>query len=181
MNEKKKHVVLGVTGSIAAYKAADIVRRLQDAEFEVSVVMTSEAARFITPLTLTSLSGRPVFENMFEKSPDGEMTHIRLAQDADCLLIAPATANTIAKLAHGLANDLLTCVALATRAPVLIAPGMNDVMYGKPVVQDNIKRLRSFGMGFIDPQKGSLACGRYGYGHLAEAETIVEAVKQAVG
>lgn len=181
MNGKKTHVVLGVTGSIAAYKAGDIIRRLQDAGFQVSVVMTKEAGHFITPLTLASLSGRPVFQDMFEDRSDGEMTHIRLAQEADCLLIAPATANVIAKLAHGMASDLLTCVALATEAPVLIAPGMNDVMYEKPVVQDNIKRLRSLGMSFIDPQKGSLACGRYGFGHLAEAETIVDAVKKAAG
>lgn len=179
MVKKTKQVVLGVTGSIAAYKSADIVRRLKDSGFEVTVVMTREAIEFITPLTLAALSGKQVYSSMFaDKDTNGEMPHIRLAQEADVLLIAPATANVIGKLAHGLADDLLTCVALASKAAILIAPAMNTEMYENRIVKENCTKLRSLGFRFIEPTSGKLACGMTGVGHLADVDDIVRAVEE---
>ncbi|HQP10383.1 MAG TPA: bifunctional phosphopantothenoylcysteine decarboxylase/phosphopantothenate--cysteine ligase CoaBC [Candidatus Omnitrophota bacterium] len=176
---KKKRVILGVTGSIAAYKAAEIIRRLIEHGMRVSVVMTKEAEYFITPLTLASLSGETVFCEMFPPScvPAG-MPHIDLAREADLLLIAPATANTIGKLAHGIADDLLTCVALATEAPKIIVPAMNTQMYRNPIVQENCQKLKKNGARFIEPIEGKLACGTTGQGHIADETTIVKAVLQ---
>jgi phosphopantothenoylcysteine decarboxylase/phosphopantothenate--cysteine ligase len=172
---KTKHVVLGVCGSIAAYKAGDIIRRLQDNQCEVTVIMTREAEQFITPLTLSSLSGRSVHSNMFDKD-SWRMAHIGLAKSADIVLIAPATANVIGKLANGLADDLLTAFVITSRAPVYIAPAMNDEMYANAIVRDNCARLQKHGFRFIDPVKGKLACGTVGVGHLADIEDIVKAV-----
>lgn len=179
MVKKTKQVVLGVTGSIAAYKSGDIVRRLMERGCDVTVVMTKEAEEFITPLTLSALSGKQVYSRMFDaQTGDGVMPHIRLAQDADVFLIAPATANVIAKLAHGLADDLLTCIALATKAAILIAPAMNTEMYENKIVQDNCRKLRSLGFKFIEPTSGKLACGITGVGHLADVDDIVKAVEK---
>lgn len=177
----QQRVVLGVTGSIAAYKAADIIRRLREKGFKVSVVMTKEAEHFITPLTLSSLAGEKVYGEMFEGGGREEwaMPHIDLARQADVLLIAPATANVIAKLAHGMADSLLTCVALATRAKILVAPAMNTEMYRHKIVQENCARLKKAGVQFIDPVQGKLACGLVGEGHIADVETIVGAVTAA--
>ncbi|OGX05742.1 MAG: hypothetical protein A2Z88_11080 [Omnitrophica WOR_2 bacterium GWA2_47_8] len=172
-----RNIVLGVTGSIAAYKAGDIIRRLQEEGFSVQVIMTKEAEKFITPLTITSLLGNKVHRDMFDEGdPAWPMSHISLAKEADILLIAPATANIIGKIANGLADDLLTCVVLATRAKLAIAPAMNDVMYKNEAVQENCARLRKRGFQFIEPIKGQLACGTFGEGHLAEVEDIVKAV-----
>jgi phosphopantothenoylcysteine decarboxylase/phosphopantothenate--cysteine ligase len=180
MSQKPKKVLLGVTGSIAAYKAADIIRRLQDRGCDVTVVMTKEAEQFITPLTLAGLSGKPVFNKMFDEGQKSwSMPHISLAQEADVFLIAPATANTIAKMAHGLADDLLMCVAITTRAPVIVAPAMNVEMYQNKIVIDNCKKLIETGVKFIEPVKGKLACGVVGAGHLADVDVIVEAVCKA--
>ena len=170
-----KRVVLGVCGSIAAYKAADIIRRLRDKDCEVTVIMTREASEFITPLTLSSLCGRNVYSDMFDKE-SWRMAHIELAQRTDVVLIAPATANVIGKLAHGLADDLLTTFVITCRAPVLIAPAMNDEMYANAMVRENCAALRKHGFGFIEPVKGKLACGSVGVGHLAEVDDIVKAV-----
>lgn len=179
MATRQKHVVLGVTGSIAAYKAADLVRRLQDAGFRVSVIMTACAEKFITPLTLASLSGRKVFREMFdEDGADWRIDHVSLADEADLVLIAPATANVISKLACGLADDLLTCTALATRAPIVIAPAMNDGMFSNKIFQENCGKLKKSGVKFIDPIDGRLACGRKGKGHLANVEDIVKAAQK---
>lgn len=178
---KQKHVVLGVTGSIAAYKAADLVRRLQEEGFCVSVIMTKCAEQFITPLTLASLSGKKVFREMFDADgKDWQIDHVSLADEADVLLIAPATANVISKLACGIADDLLTCTALATKAPIVIAPAMNDGMYVNKILQENCAKLRKHGMKFIEPIFGNLACGRKGKGHLAEISDIVKAVKRVL-
>lgn len=167
---------MGVTGSIAAYKSADIVRRLQDEGFRVSVVMTREAEKFITALTLRSLSGEKVHREMFDDDDQSwQMSHIALAQEADVFLIAPATANVIGKIANGIADDLLTCIAMATKSPILIAPAMNDNMYNNPIVQGNISKLKKIGLQFVDPVKGKLACGTTGDGHLAGVEEIVKA------
>lgn len=143
--------------------------------------MTKCAEHFITPLTLSSLTGEEVYRDMFAKeAQDWQMPHIRLAKEADVLLIAPATANIIGKLANGLADDLLTCMALATKAKVLIAPAMNTQMYKNSIVQENVRKLKKHGMTFIDPVKGSLACGDYGTGHIAENKTILAATVRSL-
>lgn len=175
----RKKVILGVTGSIAAYKAADILRRLMDKGFDVNIVMTRAAQEFITPVTFAALSGKKVFTSMFGEAD--YITHITLAQQADVLLIAPATANIIGKLAHGIADDLLTCTALATRAKTIIAPAMNTNMYEHAVVQANCEILKKRGVLFVDPKEGKLACGTTGRGHLAESDDIVKAVELLLG
>lgn len=141
--------------------------------------MTRAAEQFITPLTLSSLSGEKCYTAMFEPG-DGSMPHIELAQSADALLIAPATADVIGKLAGGLADDLLTCIALCTKAPLFIAPAMNSDMYQNRIVQNNCDKLKSLNVTFIDPVEGKLACGTCGYGHIAEQDTIIEAVAKAI-
>lgn len=179
MVKKTKQVVLGVTGSIAAYKSADILRRLMERGYDVTVIMTKEAEEFITPLTFAALSGKQVYSGMFDGGKDAwSMPHIHLAQDADVLLIAPATANVIGKLAHGLADDLLTCVAIATKAQIVIAPAMNTEMFENKIVQENCKKLRSLGFKLIEPTSGKLACGITGVGHLADVDDIVKTVEK---
>ncbi|MCK5014621.1 MAG: bifunctional phosphopantothenoylcysteine decarboxylase/phosphopantothenate--cysteine ligase CoaBC [Candidatus Omnitrophica bacterium] len=178
---KQKRVLLGVTGSIAAYKSAEIIRRLVEKGLKVSVIMTKEAGHFITPLTLASLSGEKVYQGMFDKKKDPEeMPHITLARDADVFIIAPATANIIGKLANGIADDLLTCIALATKAPILIAPAMNTQMYQNKIVQENCRKLKKYGVQFIDPIRGNLACGTTGKGHIADETIIVKTVLRTI-
>lgn len=172
---RNKAVVLGVSGGIAAYKSAEVVRLLVKADANVRVVMTKNAQEFITPLTLQTLSGNPVATDTFDLTQESEIGHIRLADTADLVLIAPATANLLAKLANGIADDLLTTVLLVTRAPVLIAPAMNVQMYSHPVTQENLKKLHSLGHGLIAPAEGDLACGYQGQGRLAEPRQIIEA------
>jgi phosphopantothenoylcysteine decarboxylase/phosphopantothenate--cysteine ligase len=171
-----KTIVLGVTGGIAAYKSAEIVRLLVKEGAVVRVIMTKNAQEFITPLTLQTLSGNPVSTATFDLTQESEIGHIRLADTADAILIAPATADIIAKLAHGLADDLLSTVLLATTAPVLIAPAMNVHMYAHPIVQENMRKLSGLGYGFVEPAEGFLACGYEGKGRLADPEVIVEEV-----
>jgi phosphopantothenoylcysteine decarboxylase/phosphopantothenate--cysteine ligase len=170
---QKKKLILGVTGSIAAYKAADIIRRLQDNNCDVVVVMTAAATQFITPLTLGRLSGNKVYSDLFEQPADSNIPHVSLADTCDLFLIAPATANCIGKIAYGIADDLLSCLALAMRAPMVIAPAMNTAMYTNAVVQENCKRLKSRGIYIIEPSTKRLACGVEGIGALAEVDTIV--------
>ena len=170
-----KRVVLGVCGSIAAYKAGDIIRRLQEKGRDVTVVMTAEARQFITPLTLSVLSGKEVYGGMFD-ADGGRMGHIELSRRTDVLVIAPATANIIAKIAHGFADDLLSALAMTVRAPILLAPAMNDDMYANAIVQENCDQLKKHGVRFIEPVKGKLACGSEGVGHLADVDDIVKAV-----
>jgi len=170
----EREIVLGVTGSIGAYKAADLVRRLNEQGCAVTCVMTKEAAQFITPLTLQALSERKVYTELFGLE-ESAVIHTQLADRANLVVIAPATANVIAKLAHGLADDLLTCVVLAATAPVLIAPAMNVHMYEHPTVQDNINRLKVLRYHFVGPRVGRLACGYDAIGHLAEVDEIVRA------
>ena len=175
MSGTAKKVVLGVCGSIAAYKAGDIIRRLQEKNCVVTVVMTKEAQQFITPLTLSALSGKDVYTDMFDANA-WRMAHIELAAQAEAVLIAPATAHIIAKIAHGLADDILSTFVLTTRASLLIAPAMNDQMYANAMVRENCAKLKKHGVKFIEPAKGKLACGSVGIGHLAEVEDIVNAV-----
>lgn len=181
MPSKSKEVLLGITGSIAAYKACDILRRLKDQGLGVTVIMTKEAQALVTPLTFASLSGRKVHTEMFEQNTtDWEIEHIALAEKAGVLLIAPATANVIGKIASGIADDLLTCTTMATKAKILIAPAMNTGMYHNKIVQENIAKLKKLGITFVGPVEGKLACGTVGTGHLADVETIVQAVVRSL-
>lgn len=170
-----KRVLLGITGSIAAYKAADIASLLVKQGCSVTCVMTREAEQFITPLTLQVLSKQPVVTDLFDEKESWRPTHIQLADSADLLLIAPATANVLASMAHGFANDALTAIALATRAPILIAPAMNGKMWSHPATQANVTTLKSRGCRFIGPDEGMLACGYEGTGRLWPVEGVVEA------
>jgi phosphopantothenoylcysteine decarboxylase/phosphopantothenate--cysteine ligase len=169
-----RNIVIGVTGSIAAYKAADLIRRFQEKSCDVTVVMTTEAAEFITPLTLAALSGKDVYTDMFA-ARNWSMGHIQLAK-ADALVIAPATANIIGKIANGLADDFLTTLVITTKAKIFVAPAMNEDMYRNGMVQENCAKLKKHGIKFIEPTKGKLACGVIGEGHLAEVEDIVKTV-----
>ncbi len=173
-------VVLGVTGCIGAYKACEVLRELQKRSVEVRVVMTPNAARFVSPMTFEALSGSPVFLDQFALGESSDIQHISLADAADLLLVAPATANTLGKFAHGLANDALSTLYAATKAPVLIAPAMNLNMFEHPAVVENMELLRSRGVGFVDPGSGYLACGWLGKGRLAEVSDIVEAAMRAL-
>src|SRR5213078_2752659 len=169
-----KNIVLGVTGSIAAYKAADLTSRLAKQGANVNVVMTVDALRFITPLAFKTLSQRPVVTDLYDEEQGWKPTHVRLADEADLLLIAPATANILAKLAHGIADDALSCIALALRpeAKVLIAPAMNGKMWLHPATQQNAATLKSRGVEFIGPEKGLLSCGYEGLGRLWPVEKV---------
>ena len=169
-----QQIVLGVSGGIAAYKAAELVRLLVKAGAKVRVIMTANAQEFITPLTLQTLSGNPVSTDTFDLTQESEIGHIRLADSADLALVAPATANILAKLANGLADDLLTTVLLATTAPVLIAPAMNVHMYAHPLVQEHLRKLTGIGYHLVEPGAGELACGYEGQGRLAEPADILE-------
>lgn len=194
-------VVLGITGSIAAYKAGDVVRRLRECGCAVTCVLTKEAAQFVAPLTLQALSGRRAQTDLFSlddppvtppppaglqgparsaalpsaAAGGGGVIHTDLADRAQLLLIAPATANIIGKLAHGLADDLLTCLALATKAPVLLAPAMNVHMWQHATVRTNMSRLKALGYHVVGPTHGPLACGYEAIGHLADVEDILQA------
>ena len=172
-------VIVGVTGSIAAYKAADLVSKLGKRGFEVHVVMTHGAKEFITPLTLQTLSKNPVVTSVFENG-DWKPTHIDLADRAALLLIAPATANILAELAHGVAGNPLCEIALATLAPVLIAPAMNGKMWQHAATQQNVALLKSRGVEFIGPEDGMLACGYEGVGRLWSVDDIVERAAQII-
>jgi phosphopantothenoylcysteine decarboxylase/phosphopantothenate--cysteine ligase len=174
-------VALGVTGGIAAYKAAELVRALQDRGLDVQVVMTAAARNFITPLTFAALSGHKVITQMFgegaeEPNVESAIEHIAVAQAIDALVIAPATANVIAKIAHGIADDFLTTLCLATTAPIIVAPAMNVNMWENPATQRNLEILRARGVKVIEPDEGYLACGMTGAGRLASVESIAHAV-----
>lgn len=175
---KDTRVILGVTASIAIYKACDIIRRLKECSCEVTVVMTEDAQELIRPVVFRSLSGNQVYRGLFDEPSSWEIAHVSLAARADLVLIAPATANIIAKIASGICDDLLTCVVCATKAPVLICPAMNENMYLNKITQSNIARLKTLGYRFVEPRKGRLACGTEGRGCLAEVETIVREAKR---
>ena len=174
-------IVLGITGSIAAYKAADIASKLTRAGARVEVIMTESAAKFIAPLTLRSLTDRQVITSMFDQALESGITHVALAEAADVVAIAPATASVIAKLAAGIADDMLTCTVLATKAPVILAPAMHADMFQNPVTQDNLAKLKARGFIVVGPTYGRLASGKIGIGHLAEVEEIIATIKQVVG
>ncbi|MDL2289309.1 bifunctional phosphopantothenoylcysteine decarboxylase/phosphopantothenate--cysteine ligase CoaBC [Clostridia bacterium OttesenSCG-928-F22] len=173
---RNKTVVLGVTGSIAAYKAPDIASSLVKMGYDVKTIMTHSAAKFISPLTMESITKNPVCADMWVRSGGFEVEHISLAKAADVFAIAPASANIIGKYAHGIADDMLSTTIMATRAPVVIAPAMNTNMYESTAVQQNMEILRGWGCTFVDPASGRLACGDIGKGKLAPVESIVTAI-----
>ena len=175
-----KRIIHGVTGSIAAYKAANITSALVQKGADVHVVMTEHATKLVGPSTFWSLTGNRVLTDLFEPPTRPEITHVSLPESADLLLVAPATANVIGKLANGLADDMLTTMALVVRCPVIIAPAMNARMYTNPIVISNMDRLRQFGHIIIEPEVGRLACGEEGIGRLADPDLIVRAVEEAL-
>ncbi len=177
---KGRNVILGVSASVAIYKACDIVRKLRAEGCSVTVVMTQEAQELIKPVLFQSLSGNNVYCGLFDAPESWEIEHISLADKADCVLVAPATANVIAKVAGGICDDLLTCVICATRSPVLLAPAMNENMYVNKITQGNIQKLKSLGYRFIQPRTGKLACGKTGVGCLADVEEIIKEVKKVL-
>lgn len=176
-----KIIVLGVTGSIAAFKAAELASRLAQAGAQVDVVLTKAAQEFITPLTFRSLTHRPVITDLFDPNSELSLEHVALAQRAEAILIAPATANFIAKLSHGLADDALSCTVLASRSPVIIAPAMDVQMYENPITQDNLAMLRARGFTIVGPGYGRLASGLMGMGRLAEMEEILGTLRLVMG
>jgi phosphopantothenoylcysteine decarboxylase/phosphopantothenate--cysteine ligase len=178
---KNKTIVLGITGGIAAYKAVDLASKLTQAGARVETVMTEAAQKLITSLTLRNITRRPVVTDMFEMASEYSVEHIALAEAADAVIIAPATANTIARLAAGIADNMLGCIVLATKAPVIIAPAMNDIMYKNAVTQENIGKLKARGFTVIEPEYGRLASGKMGKGRLPETSKLIEAIERALG
>ncbi len=174
---KIKQVVLGVTGSIAAYKAVELVRAMQALEWDVHVIMTRSATEFVTELTFRTLSQHPVGVEMFGCSGEWMPGHVSTADLADVMVVAPCTANVIAKIAHGIADDLLTCTALATDAPLVIAPAMNVKMWNNAATQTNVKILKSRGICIVEPGTGDLACGYQGKGRMASSGEILSVLK----
>lgn len=170
-------IVVGVTGGIACYKAVELVRLLVKGGFKVRVIMTRGALEFVTPLTFQTLSGHPVATETFDLTQESQIGHINLADSVDVVIIAPATANVIGKIAAGIADDLLTTVLMATQAPVLIAPAMNIHMYENPILQENLRKLRRIGYHILEPAEGYLACGYEGKGRLPDPEKIVGEVE----
>ena len=178
---KGAHILLGVTGSIAAFKAADLTAHLTKEGAEVVVIMTRGARRFVAPLTFETLSRRPVITSMWSRAQAIEPIHVELSDWADLLVVAPATANFIGKLAHGIADDMLSCTAIAVKTPPLIAPAMNDRMYRHPAVQANIRTLQERECVFVGPVEGRLASGKIAMGRMAEIEDIVAAIRKKLG
>jgi phosphopantothenoylcysteine decarboxylase/phosphopantothenate--cysteine ligase len=177
-----KVVLVGITGGVAAYKVGYVVSGLRQEGAEVHVLMTAAAAQFVQPLTFRALSQQPVLTDMWAAENPWEEPHVTLGARADLFIIAPATAHTLAKLALGLADDLVTATALATRAPLLIAPAMSDLMYAHPTVDEHLEKLRSRGAHIVGPEYGRLASGREGMGRMSEPETILrEALRLLTG
>jgi len=174
----KKNIILGVTASIAIYKACELLRLLTAEGFLTTVVMTAEAEELIKPVVFRNLSGNRVYSRLFDETNEGKIEHVSLADKADLVLIAPATANIIAKIRAGICDDLLTCLVLAMKRQVLICPAMNENMYLNKITQENINQLKNCGYKFVAPRKGDLACGKSGIGCLAPVETIVKEVKK---
>jgi len=180
---KAKTIVLGVTGSIAAYKAVDVTSLLTKQGCDVHVVMTADSLKFITPLPFKTLSRHPVVTDLYDEEEGWKPTHITLADAADLLLIAPATANVIAKMAHGIADDALTCIALALNpnARLLIAPAMNGKMWQHPATQENVAKLKARGAEFVGPETGMLSCGYEGIGRLEVVDQIAKHAVELLG
>jgi len=174
---QSREIVVGVTGGIAAYKAAGLVSTLRQRGAAVTVVMTANAAKFVQPLTFAVLSNRPVVTDLFERPESYEAEHVALAEKAELAIVAPATANLLGKLAHGIADDALTTTLLSLGCPILIAPAMNHRMWSSPAVQANVERLKELGCHIVEPEEGWLACGESGPGRLASIDAILEAAE----
>ncbi len=177
---KNKNIVLGIGGGIAVYKTCEVVRRLVEGGAKVHVMMTKGATEFVTPLTFQTLSGHPVHLDLFNLTEEQNIGHISLADRADAILIAPATADLIARTAHGLCNDLVTTVLCATTAPVVFAPAMNVHMWENPITRENVAKLRKHGYRIVEPDQGFLACGYTGKGRLPDADVLIEALKKVL-
>src|SRR5512134_1534762 len=175
-----KRVLLGITGGIAAYKAAVLCRLLVKAGADVRVVMTEGACRFVTPVTLQALSGKPVFTDMWDPSVPDNMAHIELSRDREAIVVAPATADFLAKVANGLADDLLSTMCLARECPLLVAPAMNRQMWDNAATQRNVQRLREDGVMVVGPESGDQACGEVGMGRMLEAQDLHAAILAAL-
>ncbi len=172
---KGKTILLGLSGSIALYKSCDLLRRLQDNGAIIHCLMTASAQKFVTPLTFSALSHNPVAQDIWGEQQE-TTHHLSLAEKADLLLIAPASAHTISKLAHGLCNDILSLTALSISVPIILAPAMHDHMWKHPATQENVQRLQKFGAHFVGPHSGALSRGDWGWGRMADVETIVDMV-----
>ncbi|MGA2091319.1 MAG: flavoprotein [Endomicrobiales bacterium] len=177
--KESKHIILGICGGIAAYKMPDLIRLLRAECMDVTCVLSENGARFVTPLTVQTLSRNRVYEGMFDPS-DWDIEHIALADKADIVVVAPATADTLARLAAGRADNLLSSVILATQAPIVVCPAMNEKMWVHPATQHNVAVLKKFGYRFIEPESGELACGVSGVGRLASLDIIVKTIKEIV-
>ena len=178
---KAKNVIIGITGSVACYKALDVISGLRKLDIQVTVVLTKEAEEFIKPVLFQAVSGNKVItHDMFNVPEEWDSGHVSLAQKADCVAIIPATANIIGKIANGICDCMLTCAVCATKAPVLFAPAMNTSMYSNKIVQANIDKLKKLGYHFTGPIKGRLACGIEGLGHIQDLEVLIEEVKRLI-
>ncbi|MBF0284457.1 MAG: bifunctional phosphopantothenoylcysteine decarboxylase/phosphopantothenate--cysteine ligase CoaBC [Magnetococcales bacterium] len=173
-----RNILLGISGGIAAYKALELIRRLRQEEARVTVVTTANALRFVTPLCLEALSGGPVHSDLFSLEEERQMGHIRLAREAELVILAPATADLLSRMACGRADELLTALLLARQGPILAAPAMNHAMWSHPATQANVARLKEWGVAFVGPESGPLACGEEGEGRLATPENILEAARR---
>lgn len=173
-NFKDKRILLGITGSIAAYKTCELIRLLVKEGADVYVLVSKNALQFVTPLTLKTLSGHPVIADLFNAADFATTMHIEMARWAQCILVSPATANIIGKVANGIADDVISTTIMATKAPVIFTPAMNDQMYENPMYQANETKLRKLGYSFVAPEHGDLACGYQGIGHLASVDKILE-------
>ena len=177
---KDKVVLHILTGSIAAYKAGDLIQALREEGARVICVMTESAKKFITPLTIRAISGEEVYHDFFSPNTPFDVLHTSLAEQADLILAAPASANFIARLAAGMADDLASCIILAAKRPVVLAPAMNDQMYSHPLTQKNIKTLKGISYRFVDPIEGPLVCGKEAVGHISDSETIISVVHELI-
>ena len=176
-----KNIVFGVTGGIAAYKACDLVNAFRKKDYNVDCIMTENAQKFITPMSLEVISNNRVVTDMFERPEKMDTQHISYAKKADVVVVAPASANFIAKMANGICDDMLTTTVISTKAPVVIAPAMNNNMYDHPITQENIKKLKEIGYIFIGPIEGRLICGDTAKGHLADIHDIFDEVQKTLG
>ncbi|MBO9474649.1 bifunctional phosphopantothenoylcysteine decarboxylase/phosphopantothenate--cysteine ligase CoaBC [Shimia sp. R10_1] len=174
-----KRILLIISGGIAAYKSLDLIRRLRERGAQVTPVLTRSAEEFVTPLSVSSLAGSQVYRDLFDLTDEADMGHIQLSRSADLIVVAPATADLMAKMAHGMANDLASTLLLATDTPVLVAPAMNVRMWDHPATQRNLAQLKGDGISFVGPNEGDMACGEFGPGRMAEPMEIVEAVQRA--
>lgn len=177
---KEKEILLCVTGSIACYKACEITSQLTQLGANVTVVMTRSAIEFVKPLTLQTLSRNKVYYDMFDTNYNFECRHITLSEKCNIIVIAPATANIIGKIANGIADDLLSATVMSTKKPVIIAPAMNTNMLNNPIVLENINKLKKYGYIFVEPERGYLACGKVGEGRLADVNVIIETIKETL-